>query len=857
MKEVSCKVLDIFFRELQRSGEPLERLADGTGFSVDFLRNKKERLEWSEFVRVMDNADTIWTRDDYIRIGGAFFGNKLLTSVTVAGRLLFTAKDFYRWIAKKRDGVGNQLFTCIDAEWKDVGSSDVEVSLMLQEGYEQCPAFFHVSHGAFKDVPKLLGLGSADVECELSPGGAVYSISVPPGGGWLQRLKRAIIFPFIARDVARELKAANEELTARYAELEDYRNNLEIKVEERTRELKEANEALTEAQAARDQIFANINHEIRTPLSVILLGTRRALGQDDLSSQQRSTLESISVNADRLLHMVEGLLLLSAGREDRLTLKMGACDLAQIIADVSKAMSPAAEDTGLTLLYSGPDVLTGRVDKTAMERAVANLITNAIKFTSEGDIEVALIADGADAKIRVSDTGIGVDEAFRDKLFERFEQGRGPVRSGIKGSGIGLPIVREIAKAHGGTVEYRPNEPEGSIFEITLPGVVDPALQVDDQQTGHVTVERSRHKEVARILESEEPARGTILVAEDEPGLLQEIGSILRKRHRVLLAPDGAIAFELAQEHLPDMLVTDLQMPHMNGFELAAAFKDLPGNRLAPVVLLTAHGSLEDRLTAFEAGAIDYVTKPFEAAELTARVNAQLRIRDMAIKLAQSEKLASLGTLSAGLAHEFRNPANTVVNAIEPLRAMYPEEMLEEEEGVGELFEVLQSCADQILHLSNQLLGYSKHQNLALTEEPFQSVLNRAISIVAPTIEKVDLQQRLDDDARLHCSAPFLAQALANLLENGAHAAGPGGWVGVRTYRDEGRFVVEVTDSGAGVAPELRERIFEPFFTTKEAGKGTGLGLVSARDVAEQHGGSLSVVDRTGGSAFRMELPIG
>jgi len=247
------------------------------------------------------------------------------------------------------------------------------------------------------------------------------------------------------------------------------------------------------------------------------------------------------------------------------------------------------------------------------------------------------------------------------------------------------------------------------------------------------------------------------------------------------------------------------------------------------VVLLTAYGTLTDKLLGFEAGAIDYVHKPFEPAELKARVRAQLALREMALRLHDSEKLASLGVLSAGLAHEVRNPANALVNAIEPLRELLPLELLRPAEPVAELIDVIETSAAQIGRLSRQLLGFRRPGEVSGTNESLALLLQRSLAMVKPIMEGIDLHQRFEYHGDLWCAGHLVLQVLTNLLENAAQAAGRGGWVALETRLAGDEVHIEVGDSGGGVPAEMRERIFEPFFTTKPPGVGTGLGLTTAR----------------------------
>jgi signal transduction histidine kinase len=325
--------------------------------------------------------------------------------------------------------------------------------------------------------------------------------------------------------------------------------------------------------------------------------------------------------------------------------------------------------------------------------------------------------------------------------------------------------------------------------------------------------------------------------------------------YKVLLAADGFAALKLASEYYPDMLCSDVGMPGMDGLELSRRFRDLPGNRLAPVLLLTAFGTTTDKLSGFQAGAIDYMVKPFEPKELIARVESQLKLRDLALRLSRSEKLASLGTMSAGLAHEIRNPANGLLNALDPLFSMLPAEAVDPESGTGQLLDVVRDCAQQIGRLSKQLLGFKNDGALICTDENVQRLVKRALSMTDAKRGNLEVRARHAYGESVKCAAPLMLQVLVNLIDNAIQAAGPGGWIEVVTRLDGDKVVFDVSDSGAGVPAEIRERIFEPFFTTKDAGQGTGLGLSTSRHIVEQHQGTLRVVEGVR-STFSVALPL-
>ncbi|HEY6172968.1 MAG TPA: HAMP domain-containing sensor histidine kinase, partial [Kofleriaceae bacterium] len=311
---------------------------------------------------------------------------------------------------------------------------------------------------------------------------------------------------------------------------------------------------------------------------------------------------------------------------------------------------------------------------------------------------------------------------------------------------------------------------------------------------------------------------------------------------------------ELVPRHQPQLLITDIDMPGINGIDLSRRFRELTGDKLAPIIVLSAMLDLGTRMAGLEAGAVDYVTKPFEPLELRARIRAQFRMRDLAVRLQRAEQLSALGLLTAGLAHELRNPANGIVNAIGPLVEVLPRDLVQSGTAASQLIEVINECAEQIGYLSRQLLGFRKGVvELDLRRVAVRELVQRAVALSMPG--DVDVRIGPNLDGALRCAPPLITQALTNLIENAVHAAGSGGWVEIRTSTHGETFIVELSDSGPGVPVELRERVFEPFYTTKPVGIGTGLGLSLARDIVHRHGGVLEIRERGPRSCFVVELP--
>jgi signal transduction histidine kinase len=211
--------------------------------------------------------------------------------------------------------------------------------------------------------------------------------------------------------------------------------------------------------------------------------------------------------------------------------------------------------------------------------------------------------------------------------------------------------------------------------------------------------------------------------------------------------------------------------------------------------------------------------------------------------------------LSAGLAHELRNPANALVNALEPFYQLLPVAQRDESSVGSALFKVMDAAAMQIRDLCNNILEFSRSGAVLKRPEDLAALLRRATLVLKDRFTTIELVTTLELDRPVQCAGPLIEQLLINLLDNAAFAARPDGKVFV-TARREGQIVaIEVGDTGPGVPPELAERIFEPFFTTKPIGQGTGLGLSISRRIALNHGGDLRVVRRDAGTVFRLELP--
>ncbi|MFB6394271.1 SpoIIE family protein phosphatase [Polymorphospora lycopeni] len=419
----------------------------------------------------------------------------------------------------------------------------------------------------------------------------------------------------------------------------------------------EQERARTAQLAALDQaktnFFSNVSHEFRTPLTLILGPLEEALAAPDLSVADREALELMHRNALRLLKLVNTVLDFSRIGSGRIDASYRPTDLSDYTARLAGNFRSAAERAGLRLDVDCPP-LPGpvHVDREMWEKIVLNLLSNALKFTFAGRITVRTLASGGSAVLEVSDTGVGIPEADLPLVFERFQRVVGRRARSHEGTGIGLAVVRELTELHGGRVAVRSRPDVGSTFTVTLPFGAG-HLPADQVGTGDTPVDES---DTARLYLAEAvrwaggevvpapavaPAGGSrpvggddrtagrggrILVADDNADLRDHLTRLLSPAFEVVAVADGVAAAQAAADSAFDLVITDVMMPRMDGFELLAALRADPRTRHLPIVMLSARAGEVAAVEGLSAGADDYLVKPFSGQELIARVRSNVEL---------------------------------------------------------------------------------------------------------------------------------------------------------------------------------------------------------------------------------------
>lgn len=409
--------------------------------------------------------------------------------------------------------------------------------------------------------------------------------------------------------------------------------------------------ALAELDRAKTAFFTNISHEFRTPLTLMLGPIEEALKSRALEGE---ALELVYRNGRRLLRLVNGLLDFSRIESGRLKAQFEPTDLVKLTHDLVSVFRSAAERFGLNLVVTADPIDAAvLIDAEMFEKIVSNLLSNALKFTQIGAIDVVLRDQGDTVELAVSDTGVGIAKSELPRLFERFHRIEGSWSRTQEGSGIGLALLRDLVLLHGGSVRAESTQGLGTTITVRLPKAAHPAPgnsanepskrqnvlghsnALADEARGwsaNVPDEMGYFQNVVGELSFEAPSTARLLVVDDNADMLDYLRRLLGERWRVQTARNGAEALEAIEDSPPDLVVSDVMMPLVDGFELLAKLRANPATRSIPVLLVSARAGEEARLEAIRAGADDYVVKPFGARELVARVEAQLlrrRLRDV------------------------------------------------------------------------------------------------------------------------------------------------------------------------------------------------------------------------------------
>ena len=684
----------------------------------------------------------------------------------------------------------------------------------------------------------------------------------------------------------------------------------EAEIVRKNAELSRLYEKLQEFDQLKTQFFANVSHELRTPLSLILGPLESFRGNPAVPPALRSDLAMIERNARTLLKLVNELLDLSKLAADKMTLAYAEADVARLCRETVANFETIAVDRGVGLELSIPEALTAQIDPEKVQRILLNLLSNAFKFTGRGG-RVRVVVRGEDGPpaqvvIEVIDSGPGVPKEQRLRIFERFYQIEGSATRRAGGTGLGLGIAQQLAGLHGGDIEVDDARGGGACFRLRLPRAAPSGTAVSAEGVTHdvdavaslTTAELAPRQSEAALGEATDDARPRVLVVEDNPDMSRFLRDTLAEDYRVTTARDGQEGLEEARRSRPDLIVTDIMMPRLSGDQLVPAIRrhgELDGT---PIILLTAKADEAVRVQLLQAGAQDFVMKPFLVAELRARIanwlavsrarrilQRELTTREEDVATLAAEIVGRKQQLNAALevaqaargeaerasrvktdflnlvSHELRGPLFSLTMQLHVLQ-----KSLAGTPALQPTLRRLATASTRLRALIDSLLWCARIKSGRLTF-PRESV--DVARITADVVDELSPQAVLKGvalhltlDPRvppLDSSPELIRVVLVNLVGNAVKYTDRGAITVALSYDGDAHTIV-VTDTGPGIPAGQHELIFQPFehldSIEHKHRPGVGLGLTIVKDMLGALGGHIGVTSEVGvGSCFTVTLP--
>ena len=855
------------------------------------------------------------TRDESGAIGGLFAIASETTSHVVGERRLKVLREL---------SIRTSLDRSVEEVYRSVGevlaeaTADIPFSLLylaqgaqarlvccsaVERGGPAAPTLLRLDEDPIWPIGEAAKSGREEILGRLDPRAGVL-----PSGPWQVPPTRAFVLPLQAGGEG----GATAVLVAGVSPLrpldDDYLGFLQVVGRQIGSSLASARayeqeklraEKLAELDSAKTAFFSNVSHELRTPLTLILGPVEDALSRKDHGFPPGS-LELVRRNTLRLYKTVNTLLDFSRMEAGRAQARFVPSDLSALTRDLVSSFESAAASTGLGLTLDCPPLPQQiHVDPELWEKIVLNLLSNAIKYTHRGQVSVRTRWQDSQAVLEVEDTGVGIPEDELPRVFERFYRVRSTEGRSHEGTGIGLSLVSELVKLHGGRIEAHSRPGQGSTFTVRLPAGTahlppasvgaSPGVRAASRNADLFLLEAGRWTGGApdpaapnqpRLEhgagEPEWPAEVTsarLLVVDDNADLRTYVSGILAERFAdVALAADGEQALAAARRQRPDLILSDVMMPRLDGFGLVRALRGDPQLAAVPVILLSARAGEEAAIEGLMSGADDYLQKPFAGRELLARVRTQLAMvnlrREATRRDLRDEQLRRAVKLRDEFltlaSHELRTPLTSLGLWTErQLRVAAGQPRGEGQRSHLEIANMVRRQVKRLEELVETLLDVSTLSagNLELHLE--QADLADAVRDAAGQFEELAARA----GCKLELSAEPIpgsmdrrrARQIARVLLSNAIKFGAGKPVEVRLAKADGGARLSITDRGPGISPEDQERIFQRFerAVSERSYGGLGLGLWIARQLAEAMGGTLRVESTPGeGATFIAELPI-
>ncbi len=432
-----------------------------------------------------------------------------------------------------------------------------------------------------------------------------------------------------------------EILASRFRYNADMRHQLAVQ----KKEISELSDKLKEMDRLKSRFFTNISHELRTPLTLIL-GQIETVMENSGGENNRQKLQMAFRNAKQLLRLINQLLDLAKFDAQRMTLNASPGNIVPLLRNLTYSFESLAHKKRIMLFFeSEQDEVIINFEQDKIEKIMYNLLSNAFKFTPEGgriSVQLSVISDQSPSKslntnddllITVRDSGVGIPRDRLPHVFDRFYQADHSQTREFEGTGVGLALTKELVELHGGAISAESEEGFGAAFSVRLPVVSFQSSVSSDQADANIFYKTDAQD----FQNSNNPTRPKsikptkkgdfVLIVEDNDDVRAYIRQTLENDYRIIEAADGEEGFKRAQEYIPDLIITDVMMPKVDGYALSRMLREDEVTSHIPIIMLTAKAGEDERIEGFETGVDAYLIKPFSAKELRVRIRKLIELR--------------------------------------------------------------------------------------------------------------------------------------------------------------------------------------------------------------------------------------
>ncbi len=682
-----------------------------------------------------------------------------------------------------------------------------------------------------------------------------------------------------------------------------------LRVNDTRREKEEAQnqviEVLQSTQKLKDDFLANTSHELRTPLNGIIGLADAMIGgaAGKLAGPAMHNLRLIVHSGKRLANLVNDILDFSNLKNKELVLIKKPVNIRQIVNLVIPFCQPLLKNRTIRIENTIPEDIPLMIgDENRLQQIVYNLLGNAIKFTESGEVVISANFTDREVKVTVTDTGIGIPPEQLNSVFDEFVQVDASTKRQYEGTGIGLSITRQLVELHGGSITVDSELGKGSRFTFSIPITVEDEVP-EKEETSEDKLSRMQliPTEDISVLVPKQHNNGesdgsTVLIVEDDPvNLTVMINQLAISNYKIVTATGGREALDIVNgDQPPDLVLLDLMMPDMTGFEVMKEVRGRYSIRELPIIIISAKNRVIDFIEAIKMGANDYISKPVNSHELMTRLTLhddfrlqnkeldsyqnrlELKVKARTAKLNQSlEKVKEAkqeaekanrtkSEFLSNISHELRTPMQGILG-FSKLGESRIQTM--ERENLGDYFNLITDSGERLLSLLNNLLDLSKAEagkiDYMFRNESISNIVKIVIKELSTLVNEKEL--KIDFDSSVYSRSvemdiDRIFQVVQNLLSNAIKFSSPKSSISIKIEAQEQDEIVSVADNGIGIPEGELELVFDKFVQSsksKSGTGGTGLGLPICRQIVNSHNGHIWVEHNPeGGSIFRFTIPL-